>query len=76
MALLGRIAEAREPDAESLRSAPMQDVSDCLRAPYGNDGDALGREISTSARSQSLDGELVADPLDEDDRPLGNAFRH
>ena len=71
MALLPCVAEAREPEAEPRRAEPVEEAADGLRTPDRDDGDALGVEIPTAASGKRLERALVADPLDEHDRPCG-----
>jgi catechol 2,3-dioxygenase len=66
--LLGCVAEARKPDVEPLRAETVERVRDCLRTPDGNDGRALGLEISAAALGERFERELVADPFDDHDR--------
>ncbi len=68
VALLRFVAEAREPDAETRATEPIESSSDGLRAPDGDDGDALCLKVSVTSPRESLEREPVADAFDEDDR--------
>ena len=68
VALLRFVAEAREPDAETRATEPIESSSDGLRAPDGDDGDALCLKVSVASPRESLEREPVADAFDEDDR--------
>ena len=63
VALLGRVAEAGEPDVESLRPEVIQEPSYRLRAADRDDRDALGVEVPLVPLGKGLDRDLVADAL-------------
>src|SRR5439155_21930854 len=71
VSLLSRVTEAGQPEVETLRTEQMEEAVDVLRAPHRHDGDALLVEIATTAPGQCLEGELIADPLNQDDRTRG-----
>lgn len=64
---LARVAEARQLDAGAAGAEPVEEAADRVHASGRDDDDALGGEIPPAAGCQGLDGELVADALDEDD---------
>ena len=66
--LLACVTEAREPRARPRGTEPSQEASHRLRTPDRHDRDLLAIEIATTARSESLKRNLVADPFDEHDR--------
>jgi len=51
IALLGGVAEARQPDVKPLRAEPMQVACDVRRTPNWHDGNALSVKIPTTAVS-------------------------
>jgi hypothetical protein len=57
--LLRRVAEACEREVESPRAEPIEEPSDCLRAPDRHDGDALGAKIPAAARGPSATRSLI-----------------
>src|SRR5256714_1810605 len=61
---LPRVAQAHEA---RVGGAFGEEAADRLRAADRHDRDALGVEVATVADGQSLEGALVADPLDEED---------
>jgi hypothetical protein len=69
VALLRGVTEARQPEAEPLRAVQIQETSDVRRSPDRHDGDPLNIKVATTALGQRFDRALVADPLDEHDRP-------
>ncbi len=71
VALLALVAEARDPEPESLRAEPAEGVADRLRTADRHDLDALGGEVASPALGERLERALVADPLDEHDRARG-----
>jgi hypothetical protein len=68
VALLCSVAETRELDVKPLSGEQIQEASDGLRTPDRHDGNALGVEIPTTARSERFERDLVAAPFDEHDR--------
>ena len=68
VALLRRIAEARDPDVQTWATEPFESSSDGLRATDGDDGDALGLQVPSTAPRESLERKPVANAFDEDDR--------
>ena len=65
VALLGRVAEPRQPDVEPLRAEPAQEPADRLRTADRHDGDALGTEIPASPLGERFDCLLIADSFHE-----------
>jgi len=68
VALLSGVAEARQSDVEPLRTEQIEEASDALCTPHCHDRNALSVEVPTTARSQRLERELVADPFNKHDR--------
>jgi hypothetical protein len=68
VALLRGVTKSRQSEVKPLRAEPIQEASDVRRTPDRHDGNALGVEIPTTAHSQRLEREPVADSLDEHDR--------
>src|SRR5262249_38163599 len=68
--LLRRVAQARELDAGGAE--PLDGEADPLRAAAGHDLDTVRTERAAGAGCKRLEGDLVADPFDEDDgaRPV------
>src|SRR5215471_62744 len=69
VALLSGVAEARQPEIGRGRAQATQVVPDVRGASHRHDGDALGIEVPSAAPGQRLERALVADALDEQDRP-------
>ena len=69
MGCLPRVAEARQPDIEPPRPEPVHESVDRLRTADRDDGHALGVEMPAEAPGERLERTLVADTLDEHDRP-------
>jgi len=67
VALLCGVTQARQSEVRPLRTEPLQEACDVLRAPHRDDGDALGIKIPTTAHSERFERELVADPFDQHD---------
>ena len=66
--LLTGVTKARQPDIQTPRAEQFQEASDVPGAAHRHDGDALSGEIPTTARSERLERDLVADPLNQHDR--------
>ncbi len=73
VALLAGVTETRELEVHPVRAEPIQEPADGVRAPDGDDGDALGVEISAAAPGERFDSALVADAFDEHHRPRQDA---
>ena len=67
--LLTGVAEAGEPEVEAGRAVVVEEPPDRRGTADGHDGDALRGEVPAPAPGERLDGELIADALDEHDRP-------
>ena len=67
VALLCGVTEARQPEVQPVRTEPIQEPSDGLGTPKGDNGNALGVKIPTTALSQRFERALVADPFDKHD---------
>ena len=74
VALLAGVTEARQFEAKAPRTEPIEEASDVRRAPQGHDGNTLSLEIPTTVPGQRFERELIADPLDQDDRPGEEGF--
>ena len=75
VALLSDIAQACKPQVEPLRAEAFQESADCLRTSDRNDRHALRFEAPTPTPRERLERDLVARPLDEDNRPrTGRSF--
>jgi hypothetical protein len=68
VALLGGVAQPRQPEVEPPRAEQIQEAADVRRTSHRHDGDAFSVERPTAAHSQSLKRHLVAHPFDENDR--------
>ena len=66
---LAGVAEAREAQAEPFGAEPLERAADRLGASDREDLDTLGGEVPPAPARERLDRTLVAEPLDEDDRP-------
>ncbi len=71
--LLCVVTQARQSYVEPPRAEPIEEASDVLRTAHRHDGDALSIEVPTTAHSEGLERELVADPFNEDDRTCKRA---
>jgi hypothetical protein len=67
------VAQARQSDVPARRTEQNQTASDVLRAAHWHDGNALRVKISTTARGERFQRDLVADPFNEHDRTQVNA---
>jgi hypothetical protein len=67
--LLASVAEPGEPCVRTMRAEPGQKASNRLGAADRNDGDAFLIEVVSAPRGERLDRDLVAEALDEHDRP-------
>ena len=65
-AFLACVAEAGELHVESARAESPESVTDRVCAADRHDRDAFGFEVSAATSSERLEGQLIADPLDED----------
>ncbi len=73
VAFLSGVTETRKLEIHPVRAEPIQEPAYGVRAPDGDDGDALGFEIPAAAPGERLDGALVADAFDEHHRPRRDA---
>jgi carbonic anhydrase len=76
LALLGRVAEAGQPDVAPSRAVELQGPGDRLRATDRHDGDLLRLEVESTPAGQRLESALVADALDEHDRDRASCLVH
>ena len=60
------VAEAGELHVEPARAESPESVADCVCAADRHDRDAFGFEVSAPTSGERLEGQLIADPLDED----------
>ncbi len=67
--LLAGVAQPGQPRVQALGAESSQEASDRLSSPDRHDDNALMLEVATTARSEGFDRDLVAQSLDEDDRP-------
>ena len=67
-ALLGRIAESRQPDVVTARSEQFEEASDVRRTTDRHDRDAFSAEIPAAPFSERFECQLVAHAFDEHDR--------
>jgi hypothetical protein len=73
VALLAGVTQARQSEVQAPRTEQLQEMSDVRRTAHWHDGNALGGKISTTALSERLERDLVADPLNKHDRPWVDA---
>ena len=66
--LFAHVAETGQPHVRPLGAEPGQEAGDRLRTSDGHDRDALAVEIASTAHSEGLDRDLVADAFHEHDR--------
>ena len=60
------VAEAGELHVEPARAESPESVADRVCAADRHDRDAFGFEVSAPTSGERLEGQLIADPLDED----------
>jgi hypothetical protein len=70
VSLLCGVTETREPDVQPSRAKQIQEAPNGLRAPDRHDGNPLGVKVPTTAFSERFQCTLIADPLDEHNRPV------
>src|SRR5438105_3854254 len=63
------VTEPGQRRVGALRAEPGQEAPHRLRTSDRHDRDALACEVPAPARGERLEGDLVADALDEHDRP-------
>jgi hypothetical protein len=68
VALLTGVTQARQSEVQAPRTEQFQEVSDVPRTAHWHEGNALSGKISTTALSERLERDLVADPLNQHDR--------
>ena len=66
--LLTSVTQARQPDIEAPRTEQLKEASDVPCTAHRHDGNAFRGKVSTTARSQRLERDLVASPLDKHNR--------
>lgn len=71
--LLTSVTQARQPDIEAPRTEQLKEASDVRRTAHRHDGNAFRGKVSTTARSQRLERDLVTSPLDKHNRPWVDA---
>jgi hypothetical protein len=74
VALLAGVTQTRQPDVQPPRTEQLQEASDVPRTAHWDDGNALSGKIPTTALSDRLQRDLVADPLNQHDRPWVDAW--
>jgi hypothetical protein len=67
--LLPGVTEARQVEVQPPGTEQLQEPSDAPGAAHRDDADPLGGKVPSTACGQGLERHLVADPLDEHDRP-------
>ena len=67
---LSGVTETREPDVETAWAELFHVPPDRLSTADGQDGNPLRFEVAAPPLGKRLQGQLVADPLDEHDRSL------
>jgi hypothetical protein len=67
-ALRRLVAQTRQPDVEPPRAEQIQEMPDVRRTPHRHDRDTLAVKITTAARGERFEGELITDPLDKHNR--------
>ena len=75
VALLAGVTQARQPDVQAPRTEQLQEASDVPGTAHWHHGNALSGKIPTTALSERLDRDLVADPLNKHNRPWVDAWR-
>jgi hypothetical protein len=68
VALLASVAQARQPDVQARGTEPLEEASDVPGTAHRHDSNAFRGKVPTTARSQRLERDLVASPLDKHDR--------
>jgi hypothetical protein len=74
VALLAGVTQARQPEVQPPRTESFQEVSDVPRTAHWHHGNARSGKIPTTAVSERLERDLVADPLNQHDRPWVDAW--
>jgi len=74
VALLAGVTQARQSEVQPPRTEQLQEVSEVPGTAHWHNSNALGGKISTTALSQRLERDLVADPLNKHDRLWVNAW--
>jgi hypothetical protein len=64
------VTETREPDVQPSRAKQIQEAPNGLRTPNRHDGNSLGVQVPTTAFGERFQCTLIADPLDEHNRPV------
>jgi hypothetical protein len=68
VALLTGVSQARQSEVQPPRTEQLQGASEVPGTAHRHDGNAVRAEVSTTARSERLERDLVADPLNQHDR--------
>ncbi len=71
MAFLTLVAQTRQPEVEAVRPEPFHEPPDVRRPAHRHDRNAVSVEISSDARRERLDRDLIADAFDEHNRVHG-----
>jgi hypothetical protein len=74
VALLTGVTQARQPGVQAPRTEQLQEASDIAGTAHWRHGTALSGKLATTALSQRLERDLVADPLNKHDRPWVDAW--
>jgi hypothetical protein len=72
--LLAGVTQPRQSGVQAPRTEQLQEASEVAGAAHRHDGNALSGKIATTALSERLERDLVADPLNEHDRPWVDAW--
>ena len=65
------IHQAGDGDIQSTRTEELQVALEVRGTAHRDDGDPLGRQVTSPTARQRLDGELIAGALDQNDGPGG-----
>jgi hypothetical protein len=68
VALLASVTQAGQPDVQARGTEQLKEASDVPGTAHRHDGNAFPGKVPTTARSQRLERDLVASPLDKHDR--------
>jgi hypothetical protein len=73
VALLTGVTQARQPDVQAPRTEQLQEASQVPGTAHWHHGNALSGKLATTAPSERLERDLVADPLNQHNRPWVDA---
>jgi hypothetical protein len=75
VALLAGVTQTRQPDVQAPRTEQLQEASEVAGTAHRHHGNARSGKIATTARSEGLERDLVAAPLNQHNRPWVDAWR-